>query len=237
MKPAQELKESYNTLGIEPGAPLDEVKTAYHRLARTLHPDLNPGAIHTHMASLNAAYQKLCQHLRQDASPNDPLAFSLREWARAAAKKVCARARHTAAQAAYGDAQPVAKSTDQKAKRPKGEICLAGPLPLVGDQPAGWRLTGLEKRSGRLIYLVEVTGRPRSITLPVRRVCTCSHCQGSGIQEAGGRRHTCPGCGGSGRITRADRVRLPIPSNWRPGQIIEAPVVAGQSSILVELRS
>ena len=236
MSPAQELKDSYHTLGIKPGAPLDEVKTAYHRLARALHPDLNPGAIHTHMANLNAAYQKLCRHLRQEAPADDPLAFSLREWAKAGAKRACARAAwHVAGAPVRNSSAPDAAK--QASVRLKGELALAGPLPLVSDQPAGWRLTGLEKRNGRLVYLVEITGRPQSLTLPVRRVCACPHCQGSGLQKSGGQRHTCLGCGGSGRITRADQVKVDVPVNWRPGRIIEAPVAAGQTSILVELRS
>ncbi len=33
----------YIVLGVERGAELNEIKRAYRRLARRLHPDINPG--------------------------------------------------------------------------------------------------------------------------------------------------------------------------------------------------
>jgi curved DNA-binding protein len=39
-----EFKDYYQTLGVEPDAEKADIKTAYRRLARKYHPDLNPGA-------------------------------------------------------------------------------------------------------------------------------------------------------------------------------------------------
>ena len=36
--------KAWNTLGLPPGSGLTEIKRAYRRLARTVHPDLHPGA-------------------------------------------------------------------------------------------------------------------------------------------------------------------------------------------------
>lgn len=51
----------YQILGLKIGASLDEVKTAYRRLARQYHPDINPGDRYAHekFIQLNEAYKTL----------------------------------------------------------------------------------------------------------------------------------------------------------------------------------
>ena len=38
-----EFKDYYQILGVDPTADAKEIKTAYRKLARKTHPDLNPG--------------------------------------------------------------------------------------------------------------------------------------------------------------------------------------------------
>lgn len=38
-----DFKDYYKTLGVEPTASQEEIKTAYHKLARLFHPDKHPG--------------------------------------------------------------------------------------------------------------------------------------------------------------------------------------------------
>jgi hypothetical protein len=60
------LRDAYARLELPDGAPLDEVKRAYRRLARALHPDLHPDAspaehreLERRFAEVSAAYRRL----------------------------------------------------------------------------------------------------------------------------------------------------------------------------------
>ena len=56
------LSEDYALLGLEPGATLLEIKTAYRVLARRYHPDLNvESGSSDAMQKLNAAYARLLE--------------------------------------------------------------------------------------------------------------------------------------------------------------------------------
>ncbi len=61
------LKECYATLKLPEGAPLDEVKSAYRKLAFSLHPDLNPNVPNAgkQFQQLNEAYVTLSTKLEQ----------------------------------------------------------------------------------------------------------------------------------------------------------------------------
>jgi hypothetical protein len=58
--------DAYATLGLQPGATPDQIKSAYRRLARELHPDVHPNAtpvernaLSARFAAVHAAYRKL----------------------------------------------------------------------------------------------------------------------------------------------------------------------------------
>jgi DnaJ-class molecular chaperone len=55
------MKDPYQTLGVTRGASADEIKKAYRKLAKKLHPDLNPGnsKIETQFKEVSAAYDLL----------------------------------------------------------------------------------------------------------------------------------------------------------------------------------
>src|SRR4029453_13155596 len=55
------MADPYKTLGVAPGASADEIKKAYRKLAKKLHPDVNPGnkKIETQFKEATAAYDLL----------------------------------------------------------------------------------------------------------------------------------------------------------------------------------
>lgn len=59
-------EDLYATLGVEPGATLEQIETAYRRLARQYHPDVNPSPdAATRMRAINQAYRELRDPLRR----------------------------------------------------------------------------------------------------------------------------------------------------------------------------
>jgi hypothetical protein len=55
------LEQCYQLFNLQPGASADEVRSAYRKLARIMHPDVNPDDSHAHtrFVTLNQAYQLL----------------------------------------------------------------------------------------------------------------------------------------------------------------------------------
>jgi len=67
----QDFQRYYELLGISSGATAEEVKEAYHRLARQFHPDLNPGdaAAEEKFKAIGEAYEALSEVVEQNQEP------------------------------------------------------------------------------------------------------------------------------------------------------------------------
>ncbi len=57
-------QSSWRILGLPPGAQVDEIKRAYRRLARTVHPDLHPGATDEERRALQARFVEITDAYR-----------------------------------------------------------------------------------------------------------------------------------------------------------------------------
>jgi hypothetical protein len=57
------LEQCYQLFNLQPGATSDEIRAAYRKLARIMHPDVNPADLKAHdrFVTLNQAYQLLLE--------------------------------------------------------------------------------------------------------------------------------------------------------------------------------
>ena len=212
-----EKKDLYEVLGLKKGASEEEIKKAYKKLARKLHPDLNPGNKRAEEAfkAVNEANEVLSdpeKRARYDEfgfaglDPNfDP------EMAR------------QAAQGGFrwesgGDAGGAGFSYDDLSDLFGGMFSDGG----FGGDFSGFRTgrTSAPRRGENLrtrlslSFEEAVFGCTKDIR--VEHLEPCGQCGGSG-QSGGG---TCPLCRGKGKIKKRRTVHIPVPAGADDGQTL-----------------
>ncbi len=133
--------DPYQTLGLAPGASLNEIKSAYRRLAKQYHPDAAGVRALARFLAIQAAYERLVDgegHLRRaaDRSPAHP---SPAATARPRASRDAWRARRSGSGANAGhrstDGQPAGRAAGSRPHR--GEGPAAGPRSEARTRAAG----------------------------------------------------------------------------------------------------
>jgi len=200
-------KNYYETLGIPEGASADEVRKAFRRLARKVHPDLNPGnrEAEAKFKEINEAHEVLADpKKRQEYDALRSGAFS------------------------GGSGAAPFRWTWTTGAGPEGGFPPGASVDfedLFGDLLGGGAAGGRFGRGSDLTlelpveFLEMARGAVRE--LRYRRPRSCSACGGTGRSG----RSRCTACAGSGRVESEERIKVKIPAGAKDGSRIR---VAGK---------
>ncbi len=182
-------RDYYEVLGVSRTASPDEIKSAYRKLARMYHPDLNaanPKAAEERFKELSEAYEVLAdpeKRRRYDVqgfeavnSEFGPGGFSWNNFSHA------------------DDLE------DLLGSNPFFQQFFGGGGSLFGRRPPGARARGGDiEVSVRLPLTAAVTGAKPTLEIP--RIDPCPDCHGNGARN-GTALETCRECGGQGQVRR-----------------------------------
>ena len=209
-------RDYYEVLGVSRGASEAEIKKAYRRLARKLHPDVNPG---------DKAAQKRFQEVQE-------------------ANEVLSNEEKRRAYDRFGPAGPGTgpgfAGFDPRTAAGGGAGFGAGGAPFetfhfgsgdLGDlfgnlfggrQAATGPEPGEDRRAQiEVAFRDAVLGSTASLTL--RREKTCPTCHGTGRSG----KAVCPTCRGEGVIPETENIRVRIPEGTEDGGVIRIPGKGG----------
>lgn len=193
-------RDPYEVLGVSRGAAADEIKSAYRRLARRYHPDVNPDdpSAEDKFKEVGEAYSIL----------SDPQK----------------RARFDQ----YGTTDEIPTDPFQGGGN-LGDLfdMFFGGMGQSGGRMRRGR-DGDSIRVGVELTLKEVLAGVQK-EIPVNRLAECSGCHGTGV-EGGGQPDTCPTCRGAGQVTAVRntflgqmRTSTPCPTCGGTGTQIKNP--------------
>ena len=204
------MKDLYQRLGVDRHASLADIKKAYRKLARRLHPDVNPNnpEAEQRFREVQEAYAVLTdpekrRHYDQFGTVGEGPGFP----------------------PPGGGSAPGGPFGGVEFR--VGNMGDLGDLfgDLFGGLGGGGRArrreaAGREPLEAAVELNLEQAVRGDSVVVPVRREVGCDGCRGSGRGPGG----VCPRCHGAGVLIHTDRVRVRIPAGVGDGDRVRSAV-------------
>lgn len=216
---AVKFRDYYETLGVSRNAGQDEIKRAYRKLARKLHPDVNPGdkAAEERFKEINEANEVLSDPEKRRRY--DELGA---EW-KAGMDYTPPPGGAEEFRSQAGRAQPPFEAGDQFGGFSDFfESIFGGRRGGAGFE---FSTRGADVESEVSITLKEAHhGTSRVVRIPIAEVC--SSCGGSGMKDG----KVCPVCRGSGTETRLESFTVNIPRGVQDESVIRVPGKGGAGS-------
>lgn len=199
-------RDYYEVLGVARGAPEAEIKKAYRKLARKLHPDVNPG---------DATAQKKFQEVQE-------------------AYEVLQDAEKRKAYDRFGHAGPRPEEGPEGASFDFGDFSRSAGssgypdfASLFGDLFRGGGAEGAFRGAGPMAadarasmeipFRVALFGG--TLQLQTTRRIVCPTCQGRGRKG----KAPCPTCHGQGRVASLEKLKVNVPAGIHDGGTIRIP--------------
>ncbi len=190
-------RDYYEVLGVSRSAPIEEIKRAYRKLARKLHPDVNPGdpAAQKKFQEVQEAYEVLQDDERRRAYDR------------------------------FGHAGPRPEGEGEAAGFDFGQGGfgfsdlgeLFGDLFGGGARGAGTAAPADARAEMEVPFRLAIFGG--TVPLQVTRRVVCGSCRGRGHQG----RSPCAACRGRGRVAVTEKLRVNGPAGMRDGGTIRVP--------------
>jgi molecular chaperone DnaJ len=191
-------KDFYSVLGVSKNATASEIKRAYRKLARELHPDHNPGdsSAENRFKAVSEAYDVLSDD-RKRAEYDE-----MRTLFESGAFRRGARAGGAGQPFDLSDLFGQGPGRDQRFSGASFSD-LFGSIFSGGSGPAGYRTAPVRGRDVEAEIVLDFLDAVRGVDVPVtlRAPGVCDTCHGTGAKP-GTRPRTCPVCGGSGVVNR-----------------------------------
>lgn len=230
---AEKTKDYYEILGVSRAASDGEIKKAYRKLARTSHPDLNPGdkAAEDRFKRLQEANEVLsnAENRKKYDKYGDQWRHADQIEAAEAANRAAGQSRRSRENSRAGGGAAAGAGGFDFNDFDFGGFSGAGDFSRFGDlfNRSGRGQTRSQPARGRDVEAtLELSledahlGGRHSLQMQTTEICPT--CGGSGVVDGN---KICPTCGGAGQISKPKTLEVNIPAGVRDGATLR---LAGQ---------